>query len=284
MLRSKKLFSVVMLLIAGVFYSGSVYAEETNDCHRSSTVIAMFDYALPQPVLLLGASEPLSEEAYTSESVGQIPPDTDEILEIKDPIQGYNRVMFAGNDFFIMWLIRPASRVYEFIIPLYIRERIGHIHDNTQMPRKVLSNLCRGKYAGAGIEFSRFLINTTVGIAGAYDPAYKWWDLKAYPSDFGAAFADWGFKHGAYIVLPIQGSTSVRNGVGLIFDTASDPIFWVSWFLVPFPVSIGISGGLRLNGGSLVIREYERMHFSSIDPYMTMRNYWYLRRIYDIEQ
>lgn len=284
MLKSKNIITVVMLLLAGVFYSSSINAESIDDQHRSSTVIAMFDDALPQPVLLVGVSEPLPEPAYTSESVGQLPPNTDEILEIQDPIQGFNRVMFVGNDFMIMWFIRPVSRGYEYIIPLYLRERIGSIYDNTQMPRKVLSNLCRGRYEGAGMEFYRFLINTTVGIAGAYDPAYDWWELRAYPSDFGAAFADWGLKHGAYIVLPIQGSTSVRNGVGLIFDTATDPIFWVSWFLCPLPVSLGVSGGLRVNGASLAIREYERMHFSSIDPYMTMRNYWYLRRIYDIEQ
>jgi phospholipid-binding lipoprotein MlaA len=244
----------------------------------------MFDYGLPQPILLAEVSDPLSEPAYTSEDIGQRPPDTDKILEIYDPLQGFNRVMFVGNDFMIMWFIRPLSRGYEYIIPLYFRERIGSIYDNIQMPRKVLSNLCRARFEGAGIEFSRFLINTTVGIVGAYDPAYNWWQLRAYPSDFGAAFADWGFKHGAYIVLPIQGSTSVRNGLGLICDTATDPIFWVSWFLFPLPVSLGVSGGLRVNGASLAIREYERMHYSSIDPYMTMRNYWYLRRIYDIEQ
>jgi phospholipid-binding lipoprotein MlaA len=284
MLKSKKIMTVVVLLLMGVFYSNSINAESINNQHRSSTVIAMFDYGLPQPILLAEVSDPLSEPAYTSEGIGQRPPDTDKILEIYDPLQGFNRVMSAGNDFMIMLLIRPLSRGYEYIIPLYFRERIGSIYDNIQMPRKVLSNLCRARFEGAGIEFSRFLINTTVGIVGAYDPAYNWWQLRAYPSDFGAAFADWGFKHGAYIVLPIQGSTSVRNGLGLICDTATDPIFWVSWFLFPLPVSLGVSGGLRVNGASLAIREYERMHYSSIDPYMTMRNYWYLRRIYDIEQ
>lgn len=285
MQRSQKLLSVVvMLLLAGVGYSRSIQAENTNNLYRSSTVIAMFDSALPQPVSLVGVSEPLLERAYTSETIGQLPPSTDEILAIEDPLQGYNRVMFAANDFFIMWLMRPVSRGYEFIIPLYFRELIGKIYDNSQMPSKVLSNLCRGRYTGAGIEFSRFLINSTIGIGGAYDPAYKWWDLKAYPSDFGATFADWGFKHGAYIVLPIQGSTSIRNGIGLIFDTATDPMFWISWFIIPFPINIAISGGLRVNGASLVISEYERLHYSSIDFYTTMRNYWYLRRIYEIEQ
>ena len=284
MLKNKATISIIIMFVTGLFYSTPVKAKKLDKLDHSYTTIAMFDYALPQPILLVGVAEPAQENAYTSETVTQLPPSTNDILEIEDPIQGFNRVMFTGNDFLIMWLIRPISRGYEYIIPLYFRERIGSIYDNTQMPRKVLSNLCRGKYEGAGTEFSRFLINTTVGIAGAYDPAYDWWKLRPYPSDFGATFADWGFEHGAYIVLPIQGSTSIRNGVGLILDTATDPIFWVSWFLIPFPVSIGISGGLRVNGASLAIREYERMHFSSIDPYMTMCNYWYLRRIYDIEQ
>ncbi len=278
--KSTTIFLLSILLCFGGFLR-PVRAAAVTTPKSSSVLTASYHIPLP-PTFAFGVA--VDDEQFTSEEPDKLPIPLTVSLGIEDPLQGFNRVMFAGNDFLIMWVIRPVSTIYDYIIPLYFRERIGNIYDNLQMPRRVLSNLCRGRWNSSGIEFYRFLINTTVGIAGAYDPAMSWWQIAPQPSDFGAAFADWGFKHGAYIVLPIQGSTSVRDGIGLIFDTAADPLFWISWFLMPFPVSIGVNGGLRVNGASMVISDYERLHDSSIDLYITMRNYWYLRRVYEINR
>jgi len=275
----------VMMLLATLVFSWHITDTCAGEKSRSSAVSDLTAEAnCPPPVFMFGSVVVNDHNHSVTISQQTMPISLNESLNIDDPMQGFNRVMFAGNDFLITWALRPISNVYGYIIPLYFRERIGHIYNNLQMPRKVLSNLCRGRWNDSGIEFYRFLINTTVGIAGAYDPAMQWWNITPRPSDFGATFADWGFEPGAYIVLPFLGSTSVRNGTGLIFDTASDPLFWISWFLLPFPVSIGVNGGLRVNGASLYLDEYERLRNSSIDPYMTMRNFWYIRRVYDINR
>jgi ABC-type transporter lipoprotein component MlaA len=93
------------------------------------------------------------------------------LLNIDDPLQGMNRAVFNFNDFVIVYGIQPISVVYNMILPQYIRERIGNVNDNIQMPRKLLSNLFRARWKPAEIEFYRFLINTTIGIAGIYDAA-----------------------------------------------------------------------------------------------------------------
>jgi len=206
------------------------------------------------------------------------------LLDIDDPLQGMNRVFFEFNDFVTMYGIRPASIAYEAVIPEYFRVRIGHIDDNLQMPRKVLSNLLRARWKPAGIEFSRFLINTTIGIAGAYDPAADWWRIQSRDSSFSAAFADWGISSGVILFIPIYGGITSTDIFGKAFDLAADPLFWVSMFIIPFPIGISIGGGFTLNSVSLSIEDYVRLREGTLDTYTALRNYIYVRRIYEFWQ
>ena len=208
-------------------------------------------------------------------------PGIPELLEIHDPLQGMNRAVFEFNDFFILYAVRPLSFVYTSIIPEYLRERLDNIDNNLQMPRKVLSNLFRARWEAAGIEFYRFLINTTIGIAGAYDPAAEWWDIMSYDSSFAAAFADWGIPPGIILFIPIYGGITSTDIFGKLLDLAADPLFWVSLFVLPFPIGISIGGGFTLNSVSLSLDEYIRLRESAADPYITFRDFIYVRRIYE---
>ncbi|MBN1864287.1 MAG: VacJ family lipoprotein [Victivallales bacterium] len=208
-------------------------------------------------------------------------PGIPELLEIDDPLQGMNRAVFEFNDVVIMYAIRPISAVYTGIIPEYLRERLGNIDGNLQMPRKVLSNLLRARWEPAGIEFCRFLINTTVGIAGAYDPAADWWGLKSYDSSFAAAFAEWGIPPGIILFIPIYGGITSTDIFGKILDLAADPLFWASLFVIPFPIGISIGGGFTLNSVSMSLDDYIRMRDAYMDTYIALRNYIYVRRIYE---
>ena len=211
-------------------------------------------------------------------------PGIPELLDIDDPLQGMNRVVFEFNDFLTMWAIRPVSMVYEAVVPPYLRERLGHIDDNTQMPRKVLSNLLRARWEAAGIEFCRFLINTTIGLAGAYDPARDWWGIGSHDSSFAAAFAEWGIPPGVCLFIPIYGGITLTDVFGKIFDLAADPVFWVSLFIIPFPIGLSIGGGFTLNSVSLSIEDYVRLREGTLDTYISLRNYIYVRRIYEFWQ
>ena len=211
-----------------------------------------------------------SAPAVTSVPDSTVPgvPPIPELLDISDPLQGMNRAVFEFNDFITIWGIRPLSYLWDLIIPEYIRVRLGMIDDNIQMPRKVLSNLLRARWEAAGIEFSRFLINTTIGLAGMYDPASEWWDIIARDSSFSATFADWGIGPGIILFIPIYGGITSTDVFGKLFDLAADPIFWCSMFIIPFPIGLSIGGGFTLNSVSLSIEDYMRLRESSLDTYM----------------
>jgi phospholipid-binding lipoprotein MlaA len=192
-----------------------------------------------------------------------------------------NRAVFNFNDFVIVYGIQPISVVYNMILPQYIRERIGNVNDNIQMPRKLLSNLFRARWKPAEIEFYRFLINTTIGIAGIYDAALFFFALEPYDSTFSAMLADWNVGPGMILFVPIYGGITTTDIFGKVLDTAADPLFWVSMFLLPFPVGMGIRGGLTLNSVSLSIDDYMRLRESTKDTYRALRDYIYIRRMYD---
>jgi phospholipid-binding lipoprotein MlaA len=203
------------------------------------------------------------------------------LLNIDDPLQGMNRAVFNFNDFVIVYGIQPISVVYNMILPQYIRERIGNVNDNIQMPRKLLSNLFRARWKPAEIEFYRFLINTTIAIAGIYDAALFFFALEPYDSTFSAMLADWNVGPGMILFVPIYGGITTTDIFGKVLDTAADPLFWVSMFLLPFPVGMGIRGGLTLNSVSLSIDDYMRLRESTKDTYRALRDYIYIRRMYD---
>ena len=211
-------------------------------------------------------------------------PGIPELLDINDPLQGMNRAIFEFNDFLTLYFIYPLSTLWECIVPEYIRDKLGMIDDNIQMPRKVLSNLLRARWEAAGIEFSRFLINTTVGIVGMYDPAAEWWGIMPRDSNFSAMLAEWGVGPGIILFIPIYGGITSTDICGKILDLAADPIFWCSLFIIPFPIGLSIGGGFTLNSVSLSIEDYLRLREATLDTYIALRNYIYVRRIYEFWQ
>lgn len=211
-------------------------------------------------------------------------PGIPELLDISDPLQGMNRAVFEFNDFITLYGIYPLSLVWETVIPEYIRERLAMIDTNIQMPRKVLSNLLRARWEAAGVEFYRFLINTTVGLAGMYDPAADWWGIMPRDSNFSAMLADWGVGPGIILFIPIYGGITSTDIFGKVLDLAADPIFWCSLFVIPFPIGLSIGGGFTLNSVSLSIDDYLRLREGTLDTYIALRNYIYVRRIYEFWQ
>ena len=126
--------------------------------------------------------------------------------EIWDPLECYNRVMFSFNIYSAKWVIQPLAMTYSFIVPKYVREGIRRMDGNIQMPGRLINSLLQAKIERSGIELARFGINTTIGIAGFYDPANAWFDMEPRIISFGQTFAYWGIGRGFYIILPIQGS------------------------------------------------------------------------------
>ncbi len=122
--------------------------------------------------------------------------------------------------------------------------------------------------AGAGIEVSRFLLNTTVSLAGFFDVATSRFDLKPSKEDFGQTLGFYGMGGLMYIVWPFLGPSNVRDTIGFAGDSFLDPVNYVN----PFEAAMGIQAYERINTRSLEIGTYEDMNKSAIDPYIAIRD------------
>lgn len=145
----------------------------------------------------------------------------------KDPIEGFNRAMFAFNEGLDAAVIRPVAKGYEFVAPSFVRTGVSNFFSNIADALIAVNNLLQGKGVEAASDAGRFLVNSTVGILGLFDVATEW-GLEKHEEDFGQTFGRWGMDTGAYVVLPLFGPRNVRDGAGLVLDVAADPLGHVS--------------------------------------------------------
>lgn len=141
----------------------------------------------------------------------------------KDPIEGFNRAMFAFNEGLDTAIIKPVATGYEAVLPSPIRTGVTNFFSNIEDVFIGVNNLLQGKVPEAFSDLGRVVINTTVGILGVIDVASDA-GLEKHDEDFGQTFGRWGVGNGAYVVIPVFGPRTVRDTVGLVLDVAADPV------------------------------------------------------------
>ena len=151
-------------------------------------------------------------------------------VEVYDPIEGFNRGTYRFNYYFDKYVFLPIVSGYKFIMPDYAEDRVSSFVDNIYEFNNFTNNLLQLKLKKTGITLSRFVINTTVGVAGLWDPATHW-GLRRRPEDFGQTLGHYGVGHGPYIVLPFFGPSNLRDTTGLVTDSVAfaviGPPAWV---------------------------------------------------------
>ncbi len=159
-----------------------------------------------------------------------IPEGTKLDVEVYDPIEGFNRGVYRFNYYFDKYLFLPIVAGYQFIMPDYAEDRVSSFIDNVYEFNNFTNNLLQLKFKKTGITLSRFVINTTIGVAGLWDPATHW-GLRRQPEDFGQTLGRYGVGNGPFIVLPIFGPSNLRDTTGLVTDTVAfavlGPPAWV---------------------------------------------------------
>jgi len=188
--------------------------------------------------------------------------------EVSDPLESVNRVFFVVNDSLYFWVVKPVNRLYSAVLPQDIRQCVGNFFDNVAAPVRVINNLLQGKLAGTGVETTRFLLNSTVGVLGLGDPALTSFDLRPSPEDFGQTLGVWGVGEGAYLYLPIIGPSSLRDAVGFVGNTLAHPATYVC---DSYLEAGGYYSAEKTNLLSLNPDLYEDMKRYSLDPYISMR-------------
>lgn len=143
--------------------------------------------------------------------------------ENRDPIEGFNRAMYAFNEGLDTVLIKPVAQGYDAVLPTPVRTGVTNFFGNIADLFIGVNNLLQGKPDQAVSDIGRVLINSTVGILGLFDVATEA-GLEKHEEDFGQTFGRWGVGDGAYVVVPFFGPRTVRDTVGLVLDVKADPV------------------------------------------------------------
>lgn len=148
------------------------------------------------------------------QSCAQVPVETKE-----DPWEGFNRSMFIFNDAVDGAVLKPVAEGYKAITPNLVQKGVSNFFSNLGEIGNIANNLLQGKWDETASSTFRFLINSTAGWFGIFDVASEM-GLKQYDEDFGQTLGYWGVSSGPYLVLPFLGSSTVRDGSGLVVQYA----------------------------------------------------------------
>ena len=140
-----------------------------------------------------------------------------------DPWRNANQRVFEFNDFFDRILVRPIATTYTTVVPRFARQGVGNFFSNINDINVFVNDLLQFKFDAALTDSGRFLINSTIGIGGLLDVASDL-GLQKNEEDFGQTLGVWGVQTGPYLVLPVFGSSNVRDAFGLVLDTLFNPI------------------------------------------------------------
>lgn len=188
---------------------------------------------------------------------------------VHDPLEGWNRFWFGFNDVFYRDFWFPLATNYKGATPKEFRVMVSNFFDNAAAPVRVANNLLQLKFQAAGVEVSRFILNTWMGL-GLFNPAKgKETVVEVDEEDFGQTLGVWSFGEGAYLVLPILGPSSVRDTVGMVGDSFAHPFYWTveEWYY-----RAALRGYEQFNDTTFRLGEYESLTEAAVDPYVAMRN------------
>ena len=158
------------------------------------------------------------------------------LAQTPDPWINANQRVFAFNDFFDRILVRPIATTYTTVVPRFARQGIGNFFSNINDINVFVNDVLQLKFDDALTDSGRFLINSTVGLGGFLDIASDL-GLNKNEEDFGQTLGYWGVGTGPYMVLPVFGTSNVRDAFGLTLDTLFNPIQYhdessVRWSLI----------------------------------------------------
>ena len=187
---------------------------------------------------------------------------------VADPLEGFNRAVFVFNDKLYIYGLRPLTKGYARVVPTVARKGVKNFFNNLFFPIRFVNDLLQGKGEAAGMEFSAFFVNTTLGFGGLNDFAQKHVGIRLQDEDFGQTLGSYGIGNGFYLLLPVWGPSSLRDAVGRAGDWLINPINYAE----PWELCRGAWALEKVNWTSFHIGEYEAFKEASIDPYTALRN------------
>lgn len=180
-----------------------------------------------------------------------------------DPYENINRKIYGFNDKVDDYVAKPVSDTYKKITPDFVETGVSNFFNNLKSFNVVLNDLLQAKFVQSGRDTGRFLMNSTLGMAGLFDVA-KSVGLEQNDEDFEQTLAVWGVPQGTYIVLPLLGPITTRGIPGAVFDSAANPTTYIGPF-VPIQALSLVNARANAEGSLKFIDE------AALDPYVFTR-------------
>jgi phospholipid-binding lipoprotein MlaA len=195
--------------------------------------------------------------------------------EQNDPWEPMNRKIFSFNEKLDSYILRPVAQGWIFITPQFLRTGVHNFADNLRFPVDLTNNILQWKWKGAGMVTGRFAVNTTVGLAGFFDPASRW-GLESQTEDTGQTFGKWGIPSGPYLVLPFLGPSNPRDTVGFAADSA---LAIYPFFIGGYPfITMSYTGLNLVNERARADEDIESARAAALDLYVFVRDAYSQRR------
>ena len=194
-----------------------------------------------------------------------------------DPFEPLNREIFDINLFFDRILLKPAAQAYVWLFPVEFRDAVHNILTNADEPVNFANAVLQGDAGRAATAFGRLAINTTLGVGGMIDVASDL-GLEPIEEDFGQTLAVWGLDSGPYLVLPLFGPATVRDGFGRVGDFFFDPLTYVLWNTDKEYIGPSILATTALDLRSRNLDTLDEIERTSVDFYATIRSLYQQRR------
>lgn len=184
-----------------------------------------------------------------------------------DPYERYNRAMFKFNDKADQYVMQPVARTYRKITPKPARTAVRNFFDNLRDVKSFGSNVLRGNVKNAGYDFMRVAVNTTFGLGGLINIADAA-GMQNNKNTLGDTFASWGWENSNYLIVPLVGPTTVRDGVGSAITTVYGP----TTLIHDKPLRYSLTGVDAVDGREKLLDVTDSLDEMAIDKYIVTRD------------
>lgn len=196
--------------------------------------------------------------------------------ESYDPWEPLNRRVHAFNNVVDRNVARPLANAYVRVVPRPVRNRVSNFFDNLGQPVTIVNSALQGKGTQAWESLGRFLLNSTVGLGGLFDPASRA-NIPNHNEDFGQTLGVWGWRRSRFVELPLFGPRTLRDAVGMIGDAPMSPIRPIERDTARVFLQ-----GLQLVNVRVQLMAVDSMREGAVDDYALVRDAWLQRRNYQI--
>jgi phospholipid-binding lipoprotein MlaA len=197
----------------------------------------------------------------------------------KDPFESFNRATYEFNDSFDRHILKPVAKGYDKIMPSQVNNSISNLFSHLDDVLVIINDILQLKFEQTLSDIGRFTFNSTFGLLGLFDVASHM-DLPKHKEDFGQTLGHWGVGPGPYLVLPLLGPSTMRDGPSLLVDWQMDPIAYIEDTNTRW-ATIGLEAVDTRAG---LLRASRILDTAALDPYVFLRDAYLQQRnnlVYD---